>query len=346
MDSMVREFKIKNRVLLVDEPYIIAEAGINHHGDMKKAKMLIKAAAKAGADAVKFQTHIPDAQMLKETFTAGYVKESIYNLLKKVELSKQQHEELQKFAKQNKITFISTPFSKEAVDLLESIGVPFYKVGSGQITNIPLLEYIALRQKPMIISTGMTPFLEIKESVNFIKLYNPNFALMHCTSTYPTKYININLRFIPILKSLGYPVGISDHSDSIYPVLGAIPFGAQIIEKHFTVDKNWPGPDQKSSLEPTEFEEMIKASKIIYQSLGRPFKQVLNEEIPVQKMARESIVSIKDIKIGQNIEPFSNIGYKRPGTGIPAKYINLFRGKIARRDIKIDSMINWEDVEW
>lgn len=342
---MVREFKIKDGKVVGDLPYMIAEGGINHNGDIKKAKMMIKWAKIACADCIKFQTHIPDAQMLKDTFTAGYVKESIYKLLKKVELSKKDHIELKKYADKIGINFASTPFSKEAVDLLEDVGVQFYKVGSGQIVNHPLLRYISSKGKPMIVSTGMTPMQEITEAVDVIPEARKRLALMHCTSTYPTRFKHINLKVIGTFKKCyGLPVGFSDHSLGISAAIASYFFGAQIIEKHFTISKKWPGPDQFCSLEPSEFIRLTSGIWEINQAIGDGTKRVLKEEIPVQKMARESIVSIKDIKKGEKFTT-DNIWYKRPGTGIPAKYLYQIIDKKAKRHIKKDRLLTRRDTK-
>ncbi len=340
-----KKIKIGDRVIGDGEPvFVIAEAGINHNGDMEKAKALIDAAVSAGADAIKFQTHIPEEEMLDIEATAGYVGESLFGLLKRMELSKDNHVELMNYAKEKGIMFLSTPFSKAAADMLEELGVPAFKIGSGEATNIPLLVHIAKKGKPMIISTGMTEMGEVEDTVEEVKKYNDQIILAQCTSTYPTRYDDVNLKAIQSMREkFSVPVGLSDHSEGIYTALAAAALGACVIEKHFTISRNWPGPDQKASIEPNELAEMVKGVRAIDRALSSPAKKVISDEVPVQKMARESVVSIKDIPEGTVISQ-DMIWVKRPGTGIPARDMNKIIGKTAKRTIKSDSLISWEDV--
>jgi len=322
----------------------VAEAGINHNGDFEKAKQLIDAAAECGADAVKFQTHLAEKEMVKSEITADYVGEPIFDLIKRVELNKADHKNLINHAKERGILFLSTPFSREAVDLLEELGVLAFKVGSGEMTNLPLVEYIADKGKPMIVSTGMSTIAEIKETVNLLKRKKAEFALLHCTSTYPTAYEDVNLGFMKKLeKAFSVPVGLSDHSVGIYTALGAVALGACIIEKHFTISRNWPGPDQKASIEPQELAELVRGVRAIEKALGSS-KKVLEAEKRIQAFARESVVALADIKKGSTIER-SMIWTKRPGTGIPAKEFNKVLGKKTRIDIKKGELIKWDDLE-
>ena len=337
--------KIADKLIGEEEPcFIIAEAGINHNGDITLSKKLIDAAKDAGADAIKFQTHIPEKEMLKETVTADYVGESLFDLLKRVELSKKEHVELKNYATDKGLLFLSTPFSKEAVDLLEKIGVMAYKVGSGEMTNLPLLQYIATKKKPMIISTGMSTFEEIEETVKFVKKFNNNLILLHCTSTYQTRYEDENLSVIEHLREkFKIPVGLSDHSIGIYTALAAVVLGACVIEKHFTISKDLPGPDQKASITPNELEELVKGVRAIEKALGST-KRVTEDELQIQKMARESVVALVDISKGSVITD-DMVWVKRPGTGIPAKHMEKVIGRIAQKDIKADTIIKWDDLE-
>lgn len=324
--------------------FIIAEAGINHHGDIRKAMLLIDKAAECGADAVKFQTHIPEKEMLKDSFTAGYVGSSLFDLLKKVELSKKDHIKLKKYAQEKGILFLSTPFSREAADLLEEIGISGYKVGSGEMTNLPLLEHIAKKAKPMIISTGMSTFKEIQETVNFVKRFNNDFIILHCTSSYPTKYEDINLKVIEKLKrKLKIPVGLSDHSIGIYTALAAVALGACVLEKHFTISRKWPGPDQKASIEPGELRELVREVRVIEKALGSE-KKINDDELPVKKMARESVVSLTDIPKGVIIKE-TMVWVKRPGTGIPAKYLSKIIGSKTKKSIRANQLIKWSNIK-
>jgi N-acetylneuraminate synthase len=339
------DVKIADKLIGEEEPcFIIAEAGINHNGDITLAKKLIDAAKDAGADAIKFQTHLPEKEMLEDTLTADYVGESLFDLLKRVELSKKDHVELKNYAIDKGILFLSTPFSKESVDMLEEIGVVAYKVGSGEMTNLPLLEYIATKKKPMIISTGMSTFEEIDETVKFVKKINNNLMLLHCTSTYPTRYEDVNLRVIEQLKeNFEIPVGLSDHSIGIYTALASVVLGACVIEKHFTISRDLPGPDQKASITPKELEELVKGVRAIEKALGST-KRVTDEELQIQKMARESVVALVEISKGAVITN-DMVWVKRPGTGIPAKHMEKVIGRQAQKDIKADTIIKWEDLE-
>ena len=295
--------KIGEHFIGENEPcLIIAEAGINHNGDMKKAKMLIDAAANCGADVVKFQTRLPECEMLPQAPTADYVGEPLFELLKKVELSRKDHIKLKDYATDKGILFLSTPFSREAVDLLEELGVEAYKVGSGEMTNLPLLEYIAAKGKPILLSTGMSTLDEVKESVAFLRRFTESLVILHCVSSYPARYEDLNLGFIKRLKKeFGLPVGISDHSVGIYSALAAVALGACVVEKHFTIDRDWPGPDQKASITPQELAELAKGVRAIEKALGDT-KRVTPEESEIQKMARESVVSLVDIPKGAVIE--------------------------------------------
>ena len=341
---MKKKIKIGSKLIGEGEPcFIIAEAGINHNGDIKLAKKLIGAAKGAGADVIKFQTHIPEEEMLKDDSTAEYIGESLFDLLKRVELSKKDHVELKKYATTKGILFLSTPFSREAVDLLEEIGVPAYKVGSGEMTNLPLLEYISKKKKPMIISTGMSTFEEIEETINFVKKINDDLILLHCTSTYPTRYEDVNLRVIERLREkFKIPVGLSDHSIGIYTALASVVLGACIIEKHFTINRDLPGPDQKASITPGELKELVKGVRAIEKALGST-KRITDDELSVQRMARESVVSLVNIPNGAVITE-DMVWVKRPGIGIPPKYLNKVIGMKTRKNIKANTIIKWSDL--
>lgn len=341
----MKTIKIGGKVVGNGRPiFIVAEAGINHNGDIEKAKQLIAAAAECGADAVKFQTHLATKEMVKSNITADYVGEPVFDLIKRVELSKADHLKLMDYARKKNIIFFSTSFSREAADLLEEIKVPVFKIGSGEMTNLPLVEYIANKDKPMIVSTGMSNLVEVKQTVDLLKRKKVKFALLHCTSTYPTAYEDVNLGVIKKLKEkFLVPVGLSDHSIGIYTALGAAALGACIIEKHFTISRGWPGPDQKASIEPQELAELVRGVRAIEKALGSS-KKVIAAEKPVRAFARESVVVLVDIKKGTKIKD-DMVWTKRPGTGIPAKYLKKVVGKKARRDIKKDTMLTWKDLK-
>ncbi len=229
------------------------------------------------------------------------------------------------------------------IDMLEDLGIVAYKVGSGELTNWPLLKYIAKTGKPMIISTGMSTLEEIKESIVFVKGNNNQLAVLQCTSTYPCAYENVNLNVINVLKNkFNVIAGLSDHSEGIYTSLAAIALGADIIEKHFTIDRNLPGPDQRASIEPYELKDLVKGARAIELALGST-KKVIDEEIAVQRMARESVVSLVEILENSIIES-NMVGVKRPGTGIPAKLLDEIIGKKATKTIKAGVLLSWNDL--
>lgn len=341
----MRRIKVKDRCIGEGEPtFIVAEAGINHNGSIENAKMLIDAAAENGADAVKFQTHLPEKEMLKGGPIVEYIGKPLYDVYTMMELSKEDHIILKEYAEERDIIFYSTPFSVEAVDLLEEVGVPAFKIGSGEMTNPKILERAARTGKPVIISTGMSKMEEVEEAVRLITRINKNLAILQCTSAYPCPPEDINLRVMEAYKRFDYPVGISDHSQGIYVALAAITLGASIIEKHFTVDKNWPGPDQKASIDPQELRELVEGARIIEKALGTGEKKILEKEKPVRDMASESVVSVKDIPRGTIITE-DVVWVKKPGTGIPAKDMGKVIGRRARRNIGRDNLIQWKDLE-
>jgi len=323
--------------------FVIAEAGINHNGDATLASELVEAAADAGADAIKFQTHFPEFEMLKGGATAGYVGESLFDLLTRTALSKDAHVQMQELATRKGIIFLSTPFSREASDFLDTIGVPAFKTGSGELTNLPLQRYIARKGKPMIVSTGMSTPEEIDATVRVLDEEHAKFALMHCTSTYPTPYEHVQLGCIPALQTkYRVAVGFSDHTLGTAVSLAAVVTGANLFEKHFTVSRSLPGPDQQGSMEPKELETLVKDIRAIEKSRGVT-KKIQPGEQEVRDMALHSVVSIRDIAAGATIGE-NDVWVKRPGTGIPARQLGAVIGKKAKRDIAKDTLVSFDDL--
>jgi sialic acid synthase SpsE len=324
--------------------FVIAEAGINHNGDVSLASDLVDAAAKAGADAIKFQTHLPEHEMLRGGATAAYVGESLFDLLTRTALSRDAHATLKDLAAKKGILFLSTPFSREAADFLETLGVSAFKTGSGELTNIPLQRHIARKGKPMIVSTGMSTPDEIAATVRALDEEHAAYALMHCTSTYPTPFEHVQLGCIAALQSTyGVPIGFSDHTLGTAISLAAIASGANIFEKHFTASRSLPGPDQQGSMEPKELESLVKDIRAIERSLGAT-KQIQPGEQDVRNMALHSVVSIRDIAAGAKIGA-ADIWVKRPGTGIPARQMPDVVGRVAKRAIAKDQLISWDDLQ-
>lgn len=324
---------------------IIAEAGINHNGDLSLARELVYAAAEAKADVIKFQTHFPEHEMLRDGISAGYVGEPLFDLLTRTALSKDAHFELKELAEEKLgIMFLSTPFSREAADFLEELGVAAFKTGSGELTNIPLQLHIARKVKPMIISTGMSRWDEIITTANLIVSIGAPFILLHCVSLYPSDYSHLNLGVIAKMKErFNVPVGLSDHTLGIYTAFAGAALGANVIEKHFTMSRKLSGPDQSASIEPNELLELVIGVRAIEAALGSE-KQIQPGEDEVRKMAHHSVVSLRNMQAGKIIDE-KDVWVKRPGVGVPAKYLPQFIGRKLKRDIPKDSLLKWEDLE-
>lgn len=325
--------------------FVVAEAGINHNGSLTIAKKMVDVAKEAGVSCVKFQTHIANKEMIKTNIRPGNIsKKTLWSIIKNSEFSENQEEQLQKYCKSKKILFLSTPFSIDAIYRLEKLKVPAYKIGSGELTNIPFLEIIAKTKKPVILSTGMSTISEIKSAVKIFKKYKNPLALLQTTSTYPSKYSEIKLGMIEKLKKqFNLPVGLSDHSLGIYTSIAAVAKGASIIEKHFTLDQKMPGPDQNFSLNPEELKQLVIGCNAVKQSLDGS-KTILKNEKPVRKFAEASVVSTSEISPGERFTR-NNIGTKRPGTGkILASKYNQILGKKAKKFIKSDKQLTWHDV--
>lgn len=317
--------------------FVIAEGGINHNGKLKIAKKIIDEAKKAGADAVKFQT-----------FTANdltSIKSNYYNLFKKLELTDKDFKELSEHAKEKNIIFLSTPFSNNAVDLLKKLHVSAFKIASGDLTNIPLIEYAATKNKPMIISTGMSNFNEITDAIMGIKKQGNNkIILMHSVSSYPTPYKDVNLKAIQNLKNkFPYTVGFSDNGDDLLVPVIAVAMGAKVIEKHFTINKKLKGPDQKLSADPIELKNIIQNIRKVEKMIGNGIKKCELSELATMKEARRSITAKIEILQGQKIK-LSSIDFKRPATGISPKFLKKVLGKTTKKKIKIDESIKWKDL--
>lgn len=332
--------------------FVIAEAGVNHNGDIRLAKKLIDAAVKAGADAVKFQTFHTEEVVTKTAEKAQYQKEttnpeeSQFEMIKRLELSDKSFKELFGYAQKKGIIFLSTPFDRASVDLLDRLGVPAFKVGSGEITNFLLLKHIASKRKPIILSTGMSTLDEVAEAVELLRLEgSEEIILLHCVSCYPARVEDTNLKAMETLRrEFNLPVGLSDHTTDIYVPVAAVALGACIIEKHFTLDKELPGPDHKASLEPAELKEMVKAIRSIEKALGDGVKRPTEAEEEVKRVARRSIVARVSIPAGAIIT-HDMLDIKRPGTGIEPKNLNLIIGKRTKKEIKSGELITLTSLQ-
>ena len=326
--------------------YIIAEAGVNHNGNFELAKKMILEGKKAGVDAVKFQTFIASNLVSSYAKKADYQmkstdnKESQQDMLKKLELSFQEFHLLKEYAAELNIDFLSTPFDEESIDFLDTLNMPFWKIPSGEITNLPYLIKIAKTKKPIILSTGMSTMEEIAEMLDVFCDYNRNdITLLHCNTEYPTPFQDVNLYAMKTLKEKFHVnVGYSDHTKGIEVPIAAVALGATVIEKHFTLDRNMLGPDHKASLEPGELAEMVKAIRNIESALGNEEKKPSESEKKNILVARKSIVAKKDIKKGDILSE-ENITTKRPGNGIsPMEWFKII-GMKAAKDFQKDELI-------
>lgn len=341
------EIEIAGRAIGPDHPpYVIAEVGINHEGEYGKAIELVDAAVDAGAEVVKFQCHITEQEMVPTDMTPGEISsEKLWDIIKRCELTESEERQVQQYCADKGILYLSTPFSREAADRLNDMGVPAFKIGSGECNNIPLLKHIARFGKPMILSTGMNDLDSVRKSVAAILKHRTPLALMHCTSMYPTPYKNVRLGAVRQLAKEfpNLPVGLSDHSMNIWTCLGAVALGASILEKHFTISRSWPGPDTEISIEPTELADLILGSRSIWQARGGS-KTILREEQPVIDFAYATVVTIEPIKAGDAFSK-ENVWVKRPGTGaILASRLEDILGKTATRDLPSDVHLSPPDI--
>lgn len=354
--------------------YIIAEAGVNHNGDIELARKLVRVGAKAGVDAVKFQTFRPTKVVTETADKAVYQKvttgtrENQLEMLKKLILRDKDYIELQQLCKKCGVDFISTPFDSESLSfLVSSVEMPFIKVPSGEITNVPLLLEAAHTQKPIVLSTGMATLGEIEKSLAVLaygymrsdfpgsyqaaqdvyvsvegqNILREKVQLLHCTTQYPTPSSQANLKAIDTMqKAFSLPIGYSDHTEGITIPIAAVAMGASIIEKHFTLDRNMPGPDHRASLEPDELKAMVNAIRITEQAMGDGVKIPMQAEVPNIHIARKSIVAIRKIEKGEMFT-LENLTAKRTGEGISPMDIWHMLGKTAKRVYEADEKIEW-----
>jgi sialic acid synthase SpsE len=326
-------------------PLVIPEIGINHEGDFNKAIALVDAAIDAGAECVKFQSHITEAEMVPTDMTPGQISsERLWDIIKRCELTGDEEIAVKQYCDDRGIMYLCTPFSREAADRLERMDVPGFKIGSGECNNLPLLRHIARKGRPIILSTGMNDLASVRRSVETIQALGCPVALTHCTSAYPTPYELVRLGAITELQqALDLPVGLSDHSIGIYTCLGAAALGACILEKHFTISRTWPGPDTGISIEPQELTELIRGASAIFQARGGS-KTILPIEQPVIDFAYACVVTIQPVAAGETFTP-DNTWVKRPGTGpLLADQLESVIGRRASRAIPADVAISPEDL--
>jgi len=329
--------------------FIIAEAGVNHNGSLETALKMVDVAVKAGVDAVKFQTFKTENVMTKYAIKADYQKKSTgkseetqFEMVKKLELSYKDFEVIYKYCKRKKIIFLSTPFDNESINFLNKLGMNIFKIPSGEITNYPYLKKIGSLRKKIILSTGMATLGEIENALNvLIEAGTPknNITVLHCNTEYPTPFSDVNLlAMLTIKNAFKVRVGYSDHTLGIEVPIAAVALGAEVIEKHFTLDKNMEGPDHKASLEPEELKEMVKSIRKIEKAIGTGIKDVTPSERKNIIIARKSIVAAKNIKKGEKFTE-KNLAVKRPGNGINPMLMPFIIGLKAKKNFKKDEMI-------
>jgi N-acetylneuraminate synthase/N,N'-diacetyllegionaminate synthase len=347
---VTKELTFGKRIVGPGQPaFVIAEAGVNHDGELDRAFQLVDAAIAAGADAVKFQTFIASEVITAEAAKAEYQKtttgahESQLEMVKRLELSFDDFRKLKIYCDDRKITFLSTPFDLQSVDFLDGLGVVAFKISSGDLTNDPLLRHVASKGRPVILSTGMSDLDEVRDALAVIRAAgNDDVILLQCVTNYPAAAEDINLRAMLSMQSaFAVNVGYSDHTLGIEVPLAAVALGACVIEKHFTLDKNLAGPDHRASLEPNEFKAMVDGIRKVEASLGSGQKVPAASEASNAAVARRSIVAARDISAGTLITR-AEIGFKRPGTGLPPRMADQLLGKTTRVDVPAGALLTLE----
>ena len=352
---MIKPVKIEDFIIGLGSPcFIIAEAGVNHNGDMKLAHKLIGAAAEAGADAVKFQHFVTEDLVTPEAQKARYQVETTgqkggqFAMLKKLELSKDQQKELKSHCDEAGILYLCTPYEKKSADLLEEIGVAAYKIASTDTTNIPFLRYIARKGIPVILSTGMSSLGEVEEAVNELKLHglDEKIIILQCTSEYPATVNEINLRAMETMElAFGCPVGFSDHTPGIGASPWAVAAGACVVEKHFTLDRNMEGPDHRASIEPNELKKLVRTIRDVESALGDGIKRPMPSELPNKTRMQKSLVATRSLAAGETIRETDLIS-KRPGNGLPPKWFDRVVGKKTAKQIQKEETLELNSIIW
>jgi N-acetylneuraminate synthase len=325
--------------------FVIAEACDNHLGNIEVAKEMVRQAKACAVDAIKFQHHLPDEEMLRDgvPMSANF-NIPLYEFLQRYALKLDQHYELYRYCKELGIIYLCTPFSRKAAEEMNAMGVSAFKIGSGELTDLPTLKVIAGFGKPMILSTGMAEWHEIDETMKTLRPINHQIILLNCVSEYPARHADVNLNVIREMeRRYDVIVGHSDHTPDIYTSVAAVALGAKLIEKHFILDRGQPGPDQSVSIEPYEMRELVIGVHRVEKALGNN-KKVHDLERQIRSWAHRSVVSIRPISKGSRIVP-DMVWTKRPGTGIAAKHLEEIISRTAVCDIPADHLIQWEELE-
>lgn len=343
-----------NKIANYSKPYVIAEIGANHNGDMDLAKQMIDSAVDCGVDAVKFQSWTSTSLISKTEYDKNQTYDdsakkhfgSLKEMVEKYALSKDQHVMLKEYCDSKGVVFCSTPFSELEVDLLNDLGVPFFKVASMDVNHLRLLKYIAKKGKPIILSTGMSTLAEIENAIKTIEdAGNHDIAILHCISIYPPDPSDIHLNNILLLQKQfpNYPIGFSDHTFGVSIPIAAVAMGAAIIEKHFTLDKDLPGWDHEVSANPTEMKLIVEESRIVSKALGNYQRIVSDAEKNKLHKFRRSIVLSRPLKKGDIIQP-EDISFKRPGTHIRPDQEEYVIGRVVNKDLEEDDLLSWNDL--
>jgi N-acetylneuraminate synthase len=331
--------------------FIIAEAGVNHNGSVDLALKLIDSAKASGADAVKFQTFRADQLATRSAHKAAYQErtttttESQFEMLQRLELDVDDHRRLIDYCRKVGIQFLSSPFDEQSADLLAEMDLPLYKIPSGEITNLQFLDHVARKGRPIILSTGMSTLGEIEEAVTVLRTAGNNrLTLLHCVTEYPAPYAEVNLRAMHTLRvAFGLPVGYSDHTPGYEISIAAVALGAEVIEKHFTVDRSLPGPDHAASLEPDELEQMVTAIRHVEVALGDGIKRPAQCELPNISVARKSVVASRSLIAGQRLTA-EDLDIKRPGNGIAPRLKPMLIGRTLSAGLEKDEVLRWDHL--
>lgn len=332
--------------------FIIAEAGVNHNGSLETACQLVDVAAYAHADAIKFQTFKADHLVTSDAPKAPYQQqttntaESQYEMLRRLELSVEAHRHLATYCQEKGLIFMSTPFDEESADFLDSLDIAVFKIPSGEITNLPFLAHVAVKGKPLIVSTGMAYLGEVETAIRVIKeTGNLNLVALHCVSNYPAAPTDANLRAMQTMAvAFGIPVGYSDHTLGIEVAIAAVALGACVIEKHFTLDRNLPGPDHRASLEPDELAVLVHSIRTVELALGHGRKEPAASEANTAAVARKSLVAAKDIPVGTLLTA-ELIAIKRPGTGLPPTMRSYLIGRTVKQAVPTGTLLTLEMLQ-
>ena len=348
----MKTVRIGERLVGDGQPcFIVAEAGVNHNGQLELAKRLVGVAVRAGADAVKFQKRSIPAILIREALDMPYLKPNSLGATygehrQRLELPEEAYWELVDLCRKEGITFLASAWDQRSADFVEELGVPAFKIASADLTNLPLVEHIARKRKPIIMSTGMSEMEEVVDAVNTVLRVHDQLILLQCTSAYPSEYVDLNLRAIEMLRrEFGCLVGYSGHERGLATTEAAVALGACLVERHFTLDRTLPGPDHAASLEPRGLELLVRDIRHVEVALGAPQKRVLPSEVPVRERLAKSVVAARHIPAGHRIAG-EDLAVKGPGTGISPRHLGRLIGVVARRDIPADTLIPPEALEW